>query len=324
MRQPRLLLEAGACGAIAHSFPLLDLDKRIGKEKVELILGVKPFKKIDFTLMEEPIFHVLNDNFKKEFKKLLPYTYCYRYAKDFKSTELKKWNSMDIYLCRNVAIEYYGNHVVIDNYEYVEYGKNKVYMKIPTSIQSYSELVKVFEFRDAIADMLSSSIDVEGNRKDYREMLAKPEHDRKKTILSDFDNPDLLIEIKKLFQQDVNDKQQFWMDVMNTVGITVDEEKNYSDDEMKEILHLSDTVFDKCNQFILFEDLQALENAPYLIELFQELQIDIEHFNLNSLENISLTKYLEAQLDECMATYKKQYATYLYDQMKGLEIQQKQ
>lgn len=312
------------CRAIANSFPLLDLDKRIGKEKVELILGVKPFKKIDFTLMEEPTLHVLNNHFKIEFKKLLPYAYCYRYAKDFKSIELKKWNSMDIYLCTNVAILYNGNNTVIDNYEYVEYGRNKVYMKIPSSIHSYSELLKEFEFREAIADMLSGSIDVEGNRKDYRELLAKTEHDRKKTILSDFDNPDLLNEVKRHFQQDVNDKQQFWLDVMKTVGKAADEEKNYSDDEIKKILNLSDAVFEKWNQSILFENIQAMENAPFLIELFQKLQIDIEGFNANCLENISLTKYFEVQLEECKAAFKNNYATYQYDQLKGLDIQQKQ
>lgn len=312
------------CQAIANSFPLLDLDKRIGKEKVGLILGVKPFKKIDFTLMEEPMPHVLNDHFKREFKKLLPYAYCYRYAKDFKSTELKKWNSMDIYLSRKVTVLYNGSNIVIDDYEYVEYGKNKVYMQIPSSIHSYSELLKVFEFRDAIADILSSSIDVEGNRKDYRELMAKTEHDRKKTILSDFDNPDLLNEVKRLFQQDVNDKQQFWMDVIKTCGKTLDEEKNYLDDDIKKLLDLSDEVFEKCNQSILFEDLKVLENAPYLIELFQKLHIDIEHFNTYCLENISLTKYLEAQLDKCKEAFKNNYATYLYDQLNGADIQQKQ
>lgn len=312
------------CRAIANSFPLLDLDKRIGKEKVELILGVKPFKKIEFTLMEEPILHVLNDNFKNEFKRHLPYAYCYRYAKDSKSTELKKWNSMDIFLCSKVIVLYDGIDDVIEDYEYVEYGKNKVYMKIPSFIHSYSELLKVFEFRDAIADMLSSSIDVEGNRKDYRELLAKTEHDRKMTILSDFDNPDLLNEVKRLFLQDVNNKNLFWMDVMKTVGKTVDEEKAYSDDEIQKNLHLSDEAFKKCNQYILFEDLQALENAPYLIELFHQLHIDIEQFNVNSLENISLTKFFEAQFDECKVAFKNNYATYLYDQLKDLDIQQKQ
>jgi hypothetical protein len=312
------------CRAVVDSFPLLDLDKRKGKEKVERILGVKPFKKVDFKLKEDPILHSLNYAFKQEFKKFIPHAYCYRYDKDPKSIELKKLNSIDIFLCTKVTVLYNEKDTAIEDYEYVEYGKNKVYMKIPSHILTYAELLKIFEFRDAISDIIASTIDVEGNRKDYRELLAKTDMDRRKTIISDFDNPTLLKDVKRLFHQELNEKYQFWFDVMKAVGKAVNDEKIYTENDIKKLLQMNDEFFTKFNRSVLFEDLQAQENVPYIIELFEQLQIDVEEFNQMSLEKISVVKFFESQLEKCKATYKKHYASYLYDVLAPLDIKRKQ
>ncbi|MGG1398036.1 DUF3883 domain-containing protein [Bacillus salipaludis] len=312
------------CKAVVNSFPLLDLDKRKGKDKVEKILGVRPFKKQDFTFNGEPDFHPYNREFKADFKNYLPYAYCYRYHKDPKGLELKKLMNLDLNICTDLQVFYNDKETILEDFEYVEHGKNRVFIKVPGKSASLTELHGTFEFRDAIAEIISSSIDVEGNRKDYRELYAKKESERKKTVLSDFDNQDLIREVKRLFQQEYNEQYQFWIDVMKAVAVSFDEDKFYTDTEIRDMLHLENDLFDQINRFIDFEDLHDLQNAPYLINLFDAVQIDFEDFNRKSVEKLSLIRFFDGKYQEVKDKYSSKYAAYLYDMLSRKDIKEKQ
>jgi hypothetical protein len=312
------------CKAVVNSFPLLDLDKRKGKEKVEKILGVRPFKKQDFTLNGEPDYHPSNREFKTDFKNYLPYAYCYRYDKDPKGIELKKLMNLDLNICTHLHVLYNNMETMLEDFEYVEHGKNRVFIKVPARSASLTELQGTFEFRDAIAEIISSSIDVEGNRKDYRELYAKKESERRKTILSDFDNPDLIREVKRLFQQEYNEQYQFWVDVMKAAAVSFDEDKFYTDMQIRDMLQLEVDLADKINRFVDFEDLHDLQNAPYLINLFGALQIDLDDFNSKGVEKLSLTRYFDRKYQEVKGQFRNIYAAYLYDSLCSKDIQEKQ
>jgi len=266
----------------------------------------------------------LNAQFKIEFRKYLPYAYCFRFDKDPKSNELKKLMSLDINLCSNIKVLYKDKETFIEDFEYVEYDRNKVCIKTPSHVPSLKHLQGIFEFCDTVAEIISSSIDVEGNRKDYRELFAKYDDDRRKTILSDFDNPGLLKEIKKLFLQEYSDLNQFWVDIMKSLMLEV-QDKTYTEKEVADILKIEKSLIEKINLKVNFEDLCQVENAPYFIELFSALNIDIADYNGVADNEISVCAYYDKRFEEIKSQYLNSYFTVLYNNLRrNIELNEKQ
>jgi len=300
------------CRAVVESFPLLDLDKRKGKEKVERILGVKPFKKGDFELIDTPVEHLLNKEMRREFKSYLPYMYCYRYDKDFKFNELKKLKKLEITLCTSIKVAYNNKEAIIEDFEYVENGRDTVYIKVPGKYKNVAELKGTFEFTDVIAEIITSTLDVEGNRKDYRTLFEKSNSDRKKVILSDFDNPDLLRDVKHLMSQEYDEKDLFWADVIKAVKHE-DEDKIYAEAEIQKLLQIEEDFLFEFNGKVDFNELNRANNGSYFIKLFSRLQIDIETYNKVAEEKVSLVNYYNSQLTNILPLYKNKYKSYLYE-----------
>jgi hypothetical protein len=101
---------------------------------------------MDFKLQGEPSYHALNSQFKLDFKNYLPYAYCYRFANDTKGTEQKKLMNLDINLCSDITVFFNEKETLIEDFEYVEYGKNRVYIKIPGNTSSFPIFVGLFPY----------------------------------------------------------------------------------------------------------------------------------------------------------------------------------
>lgn len=90
---------------IARLFPLVDLDKKRGSQKVQSLFGVQTLTEKSIKLeVENTVEHSLNTEFRKEYDRLLPYIYALRANEDSAGTDLRALKRLEIRLCSAVTI----------------------------------------------------------------------------------------------------------------------------------------------------------------------------------------------------------------------------
>lgn len=96
---------------IADQYPLLELDKRRGADKVKRIFGVEQLNRdkiqIEITSFEE---HPCTQNFQSEIERLKPYIYALRVEEDANRVQLSALRRLKVNLCRTVKVA-----MLIDN-----------------------------------------------------------------------------------------------------------------------------------------------------------------------------------------------------------------
>lgn len=96
---------------IADQYPLLELDKRRGADKVKRIFGVEQLTRdkiqIEITSFEE---HPCTQNFQSEIERLKPYIYALRVEEDANRVQLSALRRLKVNLCRTVKVA-----MLIDN-----------------------------------------------------------------------------------------------------------------------------------------------------------------------------------------------------------------
>jgi len=304
---------------ILKSFNMFDIDARSGEEKVKKLFGVKPLKYTNIEIEGEPIVHPCDDVFKKEYFRFLPFVYACRMGLKQASDDFRKLKTTKVNLCSKLIIMYkFGEQTKraeLQEYELVYLRKNNTaYICVPNKFLLFEELKQVFEFADAVAELITSILDVNEDKDFFRDLFRDTDLIREKKMRSDKndDNLEMLFEARKRFNMEVNQRDEFWMTIAEVLKIPNVEISSYSANEMLNDLKLPLDI----DKGVNYEDINCKENILILINIFKTLGIDIDKYNNIAVHSIDATKYWESVLRVKMQVYLKKYQAYLVEDLR--------
>lgn len=305
---------------ILKKFSMLDADSRSGEEKIKKLFGVSPLKCENIEPDGEPTIHPLDEEFKKEYLRFLPFVYACRMELKNSSIDFRRLKSSKIVLCSKISIRYIFDKTVqstqLGEYETVYLRKsNTAYICVPQKAISFDELKRVLEFGDAVAELITAILDVNEDKEFYRDLFRENMRVREAKMRIDKgdENLELLTEARKRFDTEVNLRDEFWMTIAGIMKLPESEEDTA--DKIMDLLGFS-ADFDSG---INFDDLSDLGNAGFIITVFTQLNIDLIKFNSIAAHPIDITKYWKRKLKEKMASFQLRYQAYLMDEFKDDE-----
>ena len=316
------------CQQIIDQFPVVELERRSGKDKVKNILGISSLERITFELLSPPTFHALNAEFMAEFQEFKPYIYAFRISKDRKRAELEKLKSTTISLCSDISARYIHegeqHDLEMQPYEYIFSGKDStVFLKIENGKHMCIEDMKSdFQFCEAIAEIMTGILKVEEYRKDFRELYGKSISRRNETLRSDLDDEKLVIlgESKHLLGIITDPRRVFWDIVLKTAKPQLKIKDFASEEALFEFvmqkLDVDRKLIDEMSGHFDFEDYNSSVNYDYVIRLFHEVRIDLEQFNHYTTNRIDLTAYFRGELNTLKLQNLSAVSSVLYDRLK--------
>ena len=307
---------------ILKTFNMFDIDSRAGEEKVKKLFGVKPLKYTNIELDGMPEIHPFDDVFKKEYLRFLPFVYACRIGLKQSATDFRRLKYSKVILCSKVKVKYkFGDEIrtsELKEYETVYLRKNNIaYLCAPNGFSMFEDLKQVFEFADAVAELITTILDVNEDKEFYRDLFKDSDLIREKKMRSDRndDNLEMLNEARKQFDTEVNLRDEFWMTIAEILKVPNIEVSSCSAMELLKALKLPTDI----DEGVIFEDLSCKENIPKFIEIFEDLGIDIDRYNIAAVHNIDATNYWKSILKSKMQSYTKKYQAYLVEDLKGEE-----
>lgn len=189
---------------ILKSFSMFDIDARAGEEKVKKLFGVRPLKYTNVELEGVPEFHPFDDVFKKEYLRFLPFVFASRMGLKQASADFRRLKYSKVILCSKVTIKYkFGDEIRVSelkDYETVYLRKNNTaYLCVPNKFLMFEELKQVFEFADAVAELITAILDVNEDKDFFRDLFRDTDLIREKKMRSDKndENLEMLTEARK-------------------------------------------------------------------------------------------------------------------------------
>lgn len=303
---------------VLNRFKMLTLSRRLGERKVNKILGVKPLGDLNFEINGGVEKHILQDEFSRYWKSFIPYAYAFRVEEDSQRQEKSTLLRYKILITESLKVDYVTN----DNIETFELRKNEylilpnkgeVYIVVEDDLFDIEDLVKDWIFADTIAEMITSLLKVEQNRKDFRMLFPLPFSQRKEIISRDFDDEKLVRLEKARNELNLKDveKMAFWEPILKLKNI---EEENLDS-------YIDSLLFD--DNTIDYTNIDENHSIKSVIELFRELNIDVEQYNDRSINEINLVPYYENELLKLKSIYKDIYAVQIYESLVNSNIKDK-
>lgn len=307
---------------ILKSFNMFDIDARSGEDKVKKLFGVKPLKYTNVELVELPELHPFDDLFKKEYLRFLPYVYACRMGLKQAATDFRRLKSSKVILCNRVKIQYkFGEEQRVSelkDFETVYLRKSNIaYICVPKRFSTFEELKQIFEFADAVAELVTAILDVNEDKDFFRDLFRDSELIREKKMRSDRsdENLEMLTEARKKFNTEINARDEFWMTIAEVLKVPNIDITSCTADNLLEVLHMSSD----CDEGVNYEDLSCNESIEKLISIFGTLEIDVDRYNGAAVHNIDATKYWRAKLNSKMQMYIKKYQAYLIKDLQDEE-----
>ena len=299
------------------SFSMFDADSRSGEEKINKLFGVKPLKYTNIETEGEPELHVLDEAFRKEYIRFIPFVYACRIGLKNAATDFRRLKSSKIVLCSKITIKYkFGEDTRVSSmsdFESVYLRKsNTAYICVPSRYLAWESLKNEFHFADAVAEMITSILDVNEDKEFYRDLFRESDAIREMKMRTDKndDNLELLSSARKRFNSDINLRDEFWMAMAQLMHISDPEDSTANALMAKMQL---DSSIDK---EVDYKDINLISNAESLILIFTSLGLDVDKYNAISIHAIDISRYWANKLKEKMNNYKKKYQAYVYADLK--------
>lgn len=325
------------CKEIMQKFPIVEIDKRSGKDQVRDIFGVNPLEDIKFEIDEEPQRDKLDKVFSKAFEIFKPYILAYRLQKKDVNTELNRLKKLKIVLCTDIKATYKNDDVeddlTLNPYEHIQAGGETTAYLLLNPEKRYDNLGDLkndIKFCESFAEIISGILKVGENRKDFRDLFPKDKSQRDMIIQSDLDDHDLekLKKARELFRNPSDLEEDFWQNILEAKGrelnlIEQAEGKNIVKllaDELKIEKNLLEELYKKIN----YEELSIKSNLPYFKQLFEALKISVEEFNQVSYEQIDFQEYFEREITNEIFKLLNKFRNYLYSQLQDKDIDEKE
>lgn len=301
-----------------RSFSMFDADSRSGEEKIKKLFGVKPLKYTNVETEGAPELHPLDESFRKEYIRFIPFVYACRIGLKNAATDFRRLKSSKVVLCSKITIKYrFGDDTRISSmtdFESVYLRKsNTAYICVPRRYSAWESLKSEFHFADAVAEMITSILDVNEDKEFYRDLFRENDAIREMKMRNDKndDNLELLSSARKRFNSDINLRDEFWMAMAQLMHIS-DPEDSTADSLMVK-MQLDPSV----DANIDYKDINLISNAESLISIFKSLGLDVDKYNAISIHAIDISNYWVNKLKEKMHRYKKKYQAYLYADLNG-------
>lgn len=147
--------------SIKSQFKLIDLDYKRGAKKVQAIFGVKPLRKVEIKLLDEPEIHPLNGELQKFLYDAQPYVYVLVQNSDTDGSVLLSLMNTEINMASRVSAEmtYNGTRSKIDllSFESVYVTENgPFYILLDCEIQAWESIKSDYFFKNSIAHIFAS------------------------------------------------------------------------------------------------------------------------------------------------------------------------
>ena len=284
---------------ILKNYPLLVLKKRAGAPKIQKMFCVQPIQATG-EIQVEYEEHDLNVVYQKEFQRILPYIYAKRIAVDSRNKEFHDLRSAKIILVKE-ALSLYKigddqQQGMLQDYELI-YKDRVAYIKIPMHIRSINELKESVKFRGAVAEVITTILDVDGDKDAFLLILAcKSTKEVEEYFIENGDDDLSIVNLAKAkFSEQIDRKVEFWNAIENALGVEKIDQSQYSD------LMIN---FD-------YNNLNCFSNCACIIKLFKKLGINVEHYNQYAFEIIDLQPYYKEELRQIKQKYREKYFIYL-------------
>ena len=230
----------------------------------------------------------------------MPYIYAKRIAVDSRNKEFHDLRSAKIILVKE-ALSLYKigddqQQGMLQDYELI-YKDRVAYIKIPMHIRSINELKESVKFRGAVAEVITTILDVDGDKDAFLLILAcKSTKEVEEYFIENGDDDLSIVNLAKAkFSEQIDRKVEFWNAIENALGVEKIDQSQYSD------LMIN---FD-------YNNLNCFSNCACIIKLFKKLGINVEHYNQYAFEIIDLQPYYKEELRQIKQKYREKYFIYL-------------
>jgi hypothetical protein len=292
------------CDGILKSYPIFDMERRAGQDKISFVFGVKTLKHTNVEILAS----VKNDydaDFQKLLKQIKPYIVVHRGNLSKEKVDLIK--GIQISLCNSVKIRYElnGKSEIYDlqNFESIYSRDNKIaYINVKSIFSDFLPLRTEYRFYECLAELLTIIFDVDREKEIYKNLIRDTDEIRLNTIIDTFGERGrtLLEEAKKILGDIVTPKEKFISTIANLKGN-----------------HMAEVVSQNYNQ-VDYLNINAKSNQEILIRLFKETNVSIADFNANTDGEIivHIDSYWQEQFQSIIGSMIEKYKTYKYQELK--------
>lgn len=286
---------------ILDNYPKLALNRRVGDPKVEKMFCVQSIQKIGTVEVKEIVDHPLNVDYQQEYIRFLPYIYAKRLAFDNKNRDLNILKRSNIQLVTDAITEYtIGDEIRrgrLENYELI-YTNNIAYIKVPSSITSIDDLKNQMRFISAVAEVITTMLDVDGDKDAFMMILRCKSVRECETYFKE--NGDESLNVvnlsKEKFSTQINNKDEFWNSVAQAADQTIDD------------------VRSQCSRIILetfdYSFIGNTSNYSTTKAIFDALNIDVAEYNKFAYDPIDLRPYYKEQFTNLKNAYRNRFFRY--------------
>ncbi|SFH09791.1 protein of unknown function [Algoriphagus hitonicola] len=300
---------------IIDSKPLLNLPPRSGEDQISKFFRTKTFKDITLKIKKPiEINKSLTDNFSTEFKKILPYLFCFRLNK----INSQKQKEKEAKTLKGIGINIYHKcHYTtgasklepLEINDFINEGSN---FHIRAKDVDVNGLKSDSGFCDAFAEIMCIVLNVNDHRNEFRFAFKNDRKDTEHSILHDLGS-EILDEAKQLMGVS-NYERNFWHTIFMLKQIEIEGIR-----DTDHIIEIAQTKLNlnitDCLNYIDFEDLSNKSNYEYLKELFNILRLSPADFNIISEMEINLTNYHLEKIRMAMLNYENDFKNILWHKL---------
>lgn len=213
---------------ILNNFYFVNLPKRAGEENVKSIFGVKLIKdELKSLEIIEQKPHQLSIDFNKYFQSLKPFILAYRIEvmkeKASKQLEAKSLKKLSIVLVTELSIKFNNDTITLEENEFIPIGET-IYIKTGHK-NNKSELLRTFEFCDAIAEVVCIAFKISSLKNTFRRVIKDGAHETSHILKTD-EKEYLLTESRELLGINSNELD-FWKKIFPDQALEIIEAEDF-------------------------------------------------------------------------------------------------
>jgi len=288
-------------------FMLIDIPSKQSKEKVQRYFRVPPLD-IKWEIVQDTlIYHDLNGEFEKYFACYKVFAFCYRVNIAKSSPEASLMKSLKVCLCSELSADCGRGAMSLDNGAFIRI-EDTVYLKVSSVLSSISALCNDAAICAAVAEIITSlaKINYESQKQLYlalQLLFSRNDNWRQAFILQEFGSLEVLSRSKELLDTAINLREMLKDTCKGFMG------------------ELPDKVLDIIEN-IKLQWFNSIDNAPLLIRLLDELDIDVSDFNDHSdaALHIDLRPYFINEVGKIHQKRRERYKSTLIESLKSKPI----
>lgn len=308
VEEVRYLME-NISNALQKKFKLIDIHIRQNSELIQDYFGVFPLS-VKGELEGIPELHPASTEFKTDFKNFLPYAFCKRLKQleSEKESRLESYEKLatqfkniDVDICQNAMVKYNDEIFKLEENEFLV-TKDRIYLCAPKSCENLAALKGDVKFCSAIADIFRSR---SGSKDEALYLFVRnafsccTSAQRDTLILEDFGSLEALELPRDLLNMTTSTKEIF-------IAACVHFNRKKIGEDLQALI-------DK----LQFVDLATNGNAPYLIKILKQLNINVVDFNSQSGLDLNLIPWFEDQIIKLLEDNRKAYKNGLFSNMQA-------